>query len=216
MNKNKFLLLLISTLIFLLGIYHYSDTNIYIIRHGEKVIKEGVSDAPLTKNGKLQAQELGKYLSTITDIPKLYSSPMRRARETAEIIALQTKSSISFDDRLTEKNYRKSEKLYPDGSHIYVKFLPNGEKETKEQHLERFLNFLKDKIRVLDKDVYIVGHGGLILRSFEKIASDNNKEIDKHKIPYCSVFIFKYNKITKSLKYINNFLAKKEENGSAL
>ena len=172
-----------------------------------------MSDAPLTENGKIQAQELGKFLSAEKNIHKLYASPMRRARETAEIIALQTKSSISFDDRLTEKNYRKSKNLYPDGNHIYVKFLSNGKKETKKQHLARLLNFLEEKINALDKDVYVVGHGGLILRSFEKIASDKNQKIEKHKMPYCSVFIFNYNKLTKSLQYIDNFTTGEKESG---
>ena len=184
--------------------YHYNTTTIYIIRHGEKVIATGISDAPLTDNGKTQAAKLGAYLSNKT-ISHLYASPMRRARQTAEIIALQTGSSISFDDRLTEKNYRKSSELYPDGTHIYVKFLKDGAKETKEQHLARLLRFFEDNIHLMDKKLYIVAHGGLVNRMFEKIASDSGQPIEKHKIGYCSIFSFEYNKITKTLTYLNHF-----------
>lgn len=213
MRLRNFLLFLAA--VFLLGAYYYSDAKIYIIRHGEKIITDGVSDAPLTENGKAQAHKLGEFLSHETKSPKLFSSPMRRARETAEIIASQTKSAVSFDDRLTEKNYRKSEHLYPDGKNIYVKFLHNGEKETKEQHLARLMDFLNDTVRLFDKNIFIVGHGGLVQRAFEKIAASTKKNPEKYKIPYCSVFIFQYNKITKSLRYIDNFTANDRQSKSS-
>lgn len=185
--------------------YHYHITTIYIIRHGEKVIATGVSDAPLTDSGKIQAKKLGTYLSSKKQISYLYASPMRRARQTAEIIALQTGSSISFDDRLTEKNYRQSSELYPDGTYIYVKFLKDAMKETKEQHLARLLSFLKDNVHMMDKELYIVAHGGLVNRILEKIASDSGQLIAKHKIGYCSMFSFEYNKITNTFRYLNHF-----------
>ena len=137
---------------------------------------------------------------------------MKRARETAEIIASRTNSSISFDERLTEKNYRKSKDLYSDGTHIYVKFLPDEKKETRKQHLKRVMNFLQNEINILDKNLYIVGHGGLIRRIFEKISADKDQVVYKYKIPYCSVFVFKYNKLTKSLRYISHFDVNSSEN----
>lgn len=201
MNKNYILATIIT--LSLAGIYYFSTTTIYIIRHGEKVILEGISDAPLTDTGKTQAQTLGAILSK-KYIPSLYVSPMRRARETAGIIALKTHSSMILDERLTEKNYRKSNTMYDDGNAICVKNLPNGTKETKEQHLTRLLNFLKDTITPFNKNLYIVAHGGTILRLFEKIASDTHQPQEEHKIPYCSVFMFSYNKLTGSLKYLGN------------
>jgi probable phosphoglycerate mutase len=202
---HKILFILLITVSVCSLCYHYHTTTIYIIRHGEKVITTGISDAPLTDNGKIQAKKLGTYLSSQKQISHLHASPMRRARQTAEIIALQTGSSISFDDRLTEKNYRQSPALYPDGTHIYVKFLKDGTKETKEQHLARLLSFFKDNVHMMDKELYIVAHGGLVNRIIEKIASDAGQSIQKHKIGYCSMFSFEYNKITQTFKYLNHF-----------
>jgi probable phosphoglycerate mutase len=189
--------------------YFYHTTTIYIIRHGEKVIQKGIQDAPLTDNGKIQAKKLGQYLAHKKSISHLWASPMRRARQTAEIIALQTGASISFDSRLVEQNYRQSEKLYPDGTHIYVKFLKDGQKESKAQHLSRLLSFLKDSIGLLDKELYIVAHGGLVNRILEKIAADS-KPSQTPKIKYCSMFIFKYNKITKNFRYIEHVELKED------
>lgn len=186
------------------GIYYFSETTIHIIRHGEKIIAPNISDAPLTDLGKKQAFEAGKFLECNYSIPQLYASPMRRARETALIIAELTNSSIIFDKRLTEKNYRKSDELYPDGTNVYVKFLPNGDKETKIQHFARMLDFFKEKIGFLDKEIWIVAHGGLIRRILEKIERDTGESNLDIKIKYCSTFTFKYNKFTGSFKYIKH------------
>ena len=197
--------ILIVAIFFLVGIFYYSETTVHIIRHGEKVIKSGVSDAPLTNLGRMQARKLGKYLSNQAHISLLYASPMRRARETAEIIASYTNGHIILDDLLVEKNYRKSDKLYPDGNHIYIKFLPGGVKESKNQHLIRVLNFFDHKVSIFNKELYIVAHGGLVKRIFERIAKERNKNLNKSKINYCSVFTFKYNKINKSFRYVNHY-----------
>lgn len=57
MKKYIFLPLFIA---FVVVSYYFSETSIHIIRHGEKVITKGVSDAPLTERGILQAREVGE------------------------------------------------------------------------------------------------------------------------------------------------------------
>ena len=63
---------------------------IFLIRHGntefnEKKIFRGHFDVPLDKNGIKQAEKTGKFLKDI-NIDAIYSSPLNRACNTAEII----------------------------------------------------------------------------------------------------------------------------------
>lgn len=66
-------------------------TRIILVRHGESEGNErglfrGRTDFPLTERGRTQARELAQAL-TGKDIRAVYTSPLIRARETAELIA---------------------------------------------------------------------------------------------------------------------------------
>ena len=90
--------------------------TIYLFRHGETVWNvegryQGQLDSPLTEKGKKQAldnvQKLKKYI-TLKDRLKFYSSPLGRAKATAEIMVKELKiplSTIIFEDRIQEFNY---------------------------------------------------------------------------------------------------------------
>ena len=64
--------------------------ELYVIRHGETVWNEkgllqGKTDIELNENGRKAARELGKRLAGIC-FDRVYASPLKRARETAELI----------------------------------------------------------------------------------------------------------------------------------
>ncbi len=66
-------------------------TRIYLIRHAETVVTEedrfaGSQDQSLSPNGREHAEELATRLHEF-EIDAVYSSPLRRAVETAEMIA---------------------------------------------------------------------------------------------------------------------------------
>lgn len=66
------------------------STTILLIRHGETAwnrskIFRGVYDIPLNENGRSQAKHLAKALAT-RRIDIAYTSPLSRARETAQIV----------------------------------------------------------------------------------------------------------------------------------
>jgi broad specificity phosphatase PhoE len=66
------------------------STTLLLIRHGETAwnrekIFRGVYDVPLNENGRTQARHLAKAL-TSRKIDVAYSSPLSRARETAQIV----------------------------------------------------------------------------------------------------------------------------------
>ncbi len=71
--------------------------NIYIVRHGQdqdnaKLILNGHRDKPLTALGRKQAKELAKTLKGLNiDFTASYVSPLKRAKETAEIITKELK-----------------------------------------------------------------------------------------------------------------------------
>lgn len=67
--------------------------NIYLARHGQDQdnvngILNGHRDQPLTKLGESQAQELAEKIKAANiKFDKIYASPLKRTRKTAEIIA---------------------------------------------------------------------------------------------------------------------------------
>jgi broad specificity phosphatase PhoE len=76
-----------------------------LVRHGESTgnadgLLLGRIDAPLTDRGKAQAVAVGPSLAGVT---RLISSPLRRARDTAE--ALGTGLPVEIDDRWIEVDY---------------------------------------------------------------------------------------------------------------
>jgi len=89
--------------------------TIYLLRHGQTEWNvegryQGQLNSPLTSLGreqaKLNALKLQKYVN-INEL-KLFSSPLGRARETAEIIAKQNglaSSQIIFEEDIQEVNY---------------------------------------------------------------------------------------------------------------
>lgn len=64
---------------------------------------QGQADPPLDALGRAQALALAQRLRSET-FHALYSSPLARARETAEIIAAPLGLPIRFDDRLMERD----------------------------------------------------------------------------------------------------------------
>jgi 2,3-bisphosphoglycerate-dependent phosphoglycerate mutase len=76
-------------------------TEIWLVRHGD--CYEGMEDGPdpaLSPTGRLQAQRLARRVKGLKPAA-VYSSPARRARETASHLA----DDVRIDDRLTEMTF---------------------------------------------------------------------------------------------------------------
>ena len=70
-------------------------TTIYLARHGESDWNaanrfQGLSDRPLTELGRRQAEALADELAAAAAPSAIYSSPLRRAFETAAIVGART------------------------------------------------------------------------------------------------------------------------------
>ena len=152
---------------------------LYIMRHGKTDWNElhklqGQTDIPLNERGRLMARAAhDEYMDVHFDL--CYSSPLRRARETAEILLRGRDVPIRTDDRLKEMSFGAYEGLensfqIPDCP-INVLFKDPasytesiGGAETFEALFARAQSFLSD-LALPDvekgKDILIVGHGAL-------------------------------------------------------
>jgi len=79
---------------------------LYLIRHGESVYNaegriQGHSDIPLSEFGRRQSASLAACLAAVP-LEAVFSSPLRRAAETAAPIAAWHGLAVQFDDRLKE------------------------------------------------------------------------------------------------------------------
>lgn len=80
--------------------------RLFLVRHGETAsnaarVYAGRSAEPLSERGRAQALEAGVRLSG-EGIEALYASPVRRALETAELMASVLDVPVTVDDDLTE------------------------------------------------------------------------------------------------------------------
>lgn len=76
------------------------NITFFLVRHA---IKERlIGDVPITPQGILQAELTARYFCNFP-ITIILTSPLHRAKQTAEYISKVTKSSISEDNRLRER-----------------------------------------------------------------------------------------------------------------
>lgn len=170
--------------------------KLILIRHGETIenkkhITQGHTPGTLSKKGKEQASLLAKRLSDIR-IDVIYTSDLRRAKDTARIIAKHhPEARFVAEKRLRERSFG----IY-DGKHRDVVFEkvwqrcdlgyrpPKG--ESFEEVRKRLEDFYKEILRKYDKEtVLVVSHGGsLILLTgiiFGKSLKDSvNLEVQKN------------------------------------
>ena len=155
------------------------EIMLYIIRHGKtdwnnlwKI--QGRTDVPLNEEGRAMAESAAEEYKDINfDIA--FSSPLIRAKETAEILLKDRDIPIIYDDRLMEMCfgvYEGFEKCFDTPNCPINVFFQTPEKyvvpvegaESMEELFKRTGEFLKDKVEpelAAGKDVLIVGHGAM-------------------------------------------------------
>jgi broad specificity phosphatase PhoE len=94
---------------------HERSVRIFLVRHGEtaqnlQMRYIGVRDEPLTSSGKKQARRAAKALSELP-IRIIYSSPLRRAADTAVHIQAACGAELRLDSRLAEGSFGRWEGL---------------------------------------------------------------------------------------------------------
>nr|WP_275984138.1 histidine phosphatase family protein [Paenibacillus hamazuiensis] len=142
----------------------------------------GRTDEPLNGQGRLEASELGRKLALLR-FQAIYSSPLQRTAETAELILQEMQAAakglsplhaIAYDARLRETDFGRIEGLtYEEALRVcpeeliawYDRFEtipPPGGTESLKQISERMNLFMADIGKRHNGPVLIVSHGGPI------------------------------------------------------
>ena len=172
--------------------------KLIVIRHGqtswnEKRRVQGLSDQPLSKEGRRQAALLGRRFMR-EKIDAIYTSKLKRAIATAEALARHHPGlNIVTDKTLNEMNWGCWEGLtfdqvarkYPEQFAVWQKdkfhFAPKGG-ESPADLRKRLTPFLKKLVRKHQgQTVLVVGHGGI-----NRVLMGTTMEWDEEKI--ASVF----------------------------
>jgi len=97
--------------------------DITFLRHGESIGNaevrfQGRSDFPLTETGRAQARALAeRWQSEGVDFDLIVSSPLARARETAEILGAALRVAVETDDLWLERDNGNMAGLTHDEAH---------------------------------------------------------------------------------------------------
>ena len=161
--------------------------KIWFVRHAQseynkKHLFTGWHDPDLTEKGVYAARELKNDLSSV-DFDYVFSSPLKRAAETASLI-VDSRYEIKYDDRLKERSYgdwsglNKSEIKEQVGEELFLSAgrgwstkPPNGESlEDVSSRVSSFIETLP-----LSGNLLVVSHGNTI-RAISVLLGINKKE----------------------------------------
>ncbi|HTN43215.1 MAG TPA: histidine phosphatase family protein [Nitrospiria bacterium] len=139
--------------------------HVYLIRHGETEWSlsgqhTGITDIPLTENGRNVARLLKPVLDK-ESFARVFSSPLRRARETCDLAGFGERAEIDRD--LMEWNYGEYEGLTPKQIHtkapgwmIFSDGCPGGEgPEQVGARADRVIG----RVRAVEGNVALFAHG---------------------------------------------------------
>jgi len=127
---------------------------IIFVRHGQaenntkKILAGRTPGISLTEKGIAQAESAGKFIKSL-NISKIYSSPVERAKTTADIISKNCNADVIVDERLTELDMGKFtmmpyEEIFAMHGNVFLKFY-DGNPAIKENNVETFAE-VKDRI----------------------------------------------------------------------
>ncbi|MBX0357436.1 histidine phosphatase family protein [Halobacillus sp. Nhm2S1] len=161
-------------------------TKVALIRHGstpwnKEKRAQGSSDIPLDEEGMADARKLAERLHKETwDV--LYSSPLKRAQQTAEFISEKVGLTIQFDSRIEEASggqiegtteTERIEKWGKDWRDLDLGM------ETPESVVSRGMSFMEDVLKKHEgKKVIVVSHGALISHLLREL--DRERVRDEH------------------------------------
>jgi len=141
------------------------EQKVYLLRHGETEWSlngrhTGVTDIPLTENGRIAARLLKPILAKVT-FSLVLTSPLQRARETCELAGLGQFANV--EPNLIEWNYGEYEGLKTEqirstrpGWSVFRDGCPGGESpEQVGARADRVIT----KVRTAAGNVALFGHG---------------------------------------------------------
>ncbi len=133
--------------------------SIIFLRHGqaknniERILTGRTPGVPLTEKGIDQAEKAAKFLEHM-NISAIYSSPIERAKHTAEIVGKHNSIDVTIDDRLIELDMGKFtgvpyDEIFTSHGNVFMKFY-NGELEIAHNGVETFSEVKKRILGIVD------------------------------------------------------------------
>lgn len=179
--------------------------KLYVARHGETQYNlekriMGKTDLPLVFKGIDSADKLGKNLSGL-HIDVIVSSPLLRARQTADILSKKLKTPVVIEHLFKERDFGIFEGLNIKGINkllsknlemedfLHISKIENGE-SIKVFDLRIQKGLLKLKKNYEDKTVLLVAHGyvsRLINKNLNKLTYD---EMHNYMLKNCEYWIY--------------------------
>jgi len=185
-------------------------TKIIFVRHGESeknvqhILSDSLDGWPLTEKGRSMAKEMGEGIVEQVDV--IITSPILRAKETAEILNQKfnvkiledvlikeiaygqwNNKSVEEREKINPETYKKYNEIKKDPAKRFIHRL-GGDGESRQDVMDRTIKFIK---RITDeqkgKTVLVVGHGvtyATLIKYFnnldEKEYFQRNMEDPKH------------------------------------
>lgn len=156
------------------------NMKVYVIRHGmtdwnTKKLLQGRSDIPLNETGRKEAL-LVKSKINISNIDLVYSSPLKRAYETAKIIV--GSKEIKKSDLLLERSFGLLEgsKIDLDALSKYWDYFANAsdnDVEPLKDVIKRAHEFKKILLKSKEKSVLVVTHGAF-MKCLDQVLKDSS------------------------------------------
>jgi len=133
--------------------------QIIFLRHGqaknntERILAGRTKGIPLTEIGIKQAEHTAELLEHM-NISAIYSSPIQRAKHTAEIVAEHNSLNVTIDERLIELDMGKFtgipyDEIFTTHGNVFMKFY-NGELEIAHNGVETFIEVKKRVLGIVD------------------------------------------------------------------
>lgn len=184
-----------------------SNANtVYLVRHGENVanltreFSHRLIDYSLTEKGIKQARQTGEFFRD-KDIHAIYASPLKRAKETAHIIAQALELEVTVLEEFREVNVGTLETLPPTRENwewhnrIVTEWL-QGQPEITFPEGENYHSLLGRMRKGLEEatagrnrqNIIIIGHAGIFTLTLKDICSNvDYKELLQHRQRNCAI-----------------------------
>ena len=146
----------------------------YLVQHGDK--EPGPGDPGLTPAGRAQASLTGRWLHG-RGVQALYTSPLRRARETAGCIASVTGLTVQPDARLAERLNWAASQPYQAFAALWARttsdrdFVP-PDGQSSRQAGARLQAFLAGLPRT-SRPAAVITHGGITTDLLRNLLDDH-------------------------------------------
>ena len=175
-----------------------ADFEVYFMRHGEtpwnraKVLQGSIAYTDLTAVGVGMAEDsAAEFLRRGIAFGAVYTSPLRRARHTAEIIAATQELEVRVDERIRERCGGSCEGVRYGTSERLAELLRSATGvESVEAVGDRAMDFLEKELAPLDGKVgrvLCVGH--TLLLSVIEARLAGRREVGKDLLPNCCVHV---------------------------